>query len=632
MSFNKRFFALFLSLVLILTAAGCSKKTEEDDSTSTTEEITTVSPDDMFTDRDKEIGYDEASAVKITLADNKSTATTGSVKVSGNTVTITDEGDYVVSGKLTDGQIIVDCEKTDKPHIILNGADITCKTSAPIYVKQADKVVITLNKDTNNTLAVTGEFKNIDENNIDSAVFSKDDLTFNGSGTLTVKCAKGHGIVSKDDLVFTGGSYTVTAASHAIDANDSIRVLDGTFNLTGGKDGLHAENTDDTSLGFIYVKSGTFTITADGDGLDASSYMSIDGGTFKITSGGGSKNAEVKQEEFSPFKNSTSTDTDTASAKGIKANGNLTLSGCTITADCADDAIHSNSSVTFNATLTAKSGDDGIHADADTVINGGTINISECYEGLEGQTVTVNGGNINIVASDDGINAAGGNDQSGFGGGMMRDNFAADENSFIKITGGKIVVDASGDGIDSNGALDVTGGETYVWGPTNSGNGALDYAEKATITGGIFVATGMPGMAMNFSSAENQGAMLVNISGSGKVSLKNLDNKEILSFTPGKSYQCAVISCPEIVEGGTYTVSTSAGETSVEMTDSIVGSSNGTGGMMGGGKGGMDGGMMTPNEGFDENMTRPDGFGGGRGNRMPDNTMMNKQNFPQESA
>lgn len=621
MSFNKNFFALFLSLILILTAAGCSKKTEEDDSTSTTEEVTTVSPDDMFTDRDKEIGYDEASAVKITLADNKSTATADSVKVSGNTVTITDEGDYVVSGKLTDGQIIVDCENTDKPHIILNGADITCKTSAPIYVKQADKVVITLNKGTSNSLAVTGEFKNIDDNNIDSAVFSKDDLTFNGSGTLTVKCANGHGIVAKDDLVFTGGSYTVNAASHAIDANDSIRVLDGTFNLTGGKDGLHAENTDDTSLGFIYIKSGTFTITADGDGLDASSYMSIDGGTFKITSGGGSENAEVKQEEFSPFKNSTSADTDTASAKGITANGDLAISGCTVTADCADDAIHSNSNVTFNASLTAKSGDDGIHADADTVINGGTINISECYEGLEGQTVTVNGGNINIVASDDGMNAAGGNDQSGFGGGMIKDNFTADANSFIKITGGKIVVDASGDGIDSNGTLDVTGGETYVWGPTNSGNGALDYAGNATVTGGIFVATGSQQMAMNFSSAENQGAMLVSVSGSGKVVVKNSDNKEILSFTPGKTSQCAVISCPEITEGNTYIVSTSSGETSVEMTASVVGSSSGMGGMMGG-QGGMGGGMQTP----------PDGFGGGKGGRMSDNTMMNNKSFPTESA
>ncbi|MBP3441447.1 MAG: carbohydrate-binding domain-containing protein [Clostridia bacterium] len=605
----KKSISVFLAFLLLFTC-GCSSAQNPEETTAPTAqtaEITTLSAGDMFSDRDVNADYNESDCAKITLADNKSTSTDNSVNIAGNTITISAEGDYILSGKLTDGQIIVNCKDTEKPRLILNSAEITCKTSAPVYVKEADKVVITLADKTQNSLSVSGEFKNIDENNIDSAVFSKSDLTFNGNGTLKVSCTNGHGIVSKDDLVFSGGSYTVYAGSHAIDANDSIRATDSSFKLTSGKDGFHAENTDDASLGFIFLQKCSFETVSEGDGIDSSSSISIESGTYKITSGSGSANAEAKQEEFAPHMNQTSsTADDTVSAKGIKSGGDLSINGSSIICDSADDAIHSNSSLAVNATLTLKSGDDGIHADSDTVIKGGTVTISESYEGIEGQTVSITGGTITIKSSDDGINAAGGVDESGFGGGMKRDNFAADNNSYVKISGGKITIDAGGDGVDSNGSLEVTGGETYVWGPTNSGNGALDYGSSAVISGGIFVATGMSGMAMNFTSATNQGAMLANVSGTNSLKVKTSDGKEILSCSPVKSYQCAVISCPEITQGNTYNVLSDSASTSVEMTSAVTGASNGMpgGGMQGGGKGGH-GGMQTP----------PDGFGSG--NRMP---------------
>ena len=155
-------------------------------------------------------------------------------------------------------------------------------------------------------------------------------------------------------------------------------------------------------------------------------------------------------------------------------------------------------------TFEIKTGDDGAHADGNTTVSGGTLNITECYEGLEGATVDITGGEIHIVASDDGINAAGGNDQSGFG--PWQDAFSGSSEYYINISGGVIYIDASGDGIDSNGDLTVTGGEIYIDGPTSDGDGALDYDGTGTITGGTLVAVGSNGMVMNFGSNSTRAA------------------------------------------------------------------------------------------------------------------------------
>ena len=138
------------------------------------------------------------------------------VSISGSTVTITGEGTYLLSGSLSNGQIVIDAEKTDKLHLVLNGVDINCDTSAAIYVKQADKVFVTLAADTENKLSNQSEFVAIDDNNIDSVIFSKEDLTLNRLGSLTIHAAYGHGIVSKDDLVVTSGTYEINAASHGL--------------------------------------------------------------------------------------------------------------------------------------------------------------------------------------------------------------------------------------------------------------------------------------------------------------------------------------------------------------------------------------------------------------------------------
>ena len=260
---------------------------------SASAEQTALSVDlsDMFTDRDYEVGYEDE--VTVALSDSGTTADGDGVRVDGNIITITKGGTYLLTGTLSQGQIVVDAADTEKVQLVLDGVSISNSSSAAIYIRQADKVFLTTTKGSDNKLSVTGDYVQTDENNIDAVIFSKDDLTLNGQGTLTIDAAYGHGIVSKDDLVVTGGTYQITAASHGICGKDSVRIADGTFTITAGKDGIHAENADDETAGFVYIEDGSFSVTAEGDGVDASGSLTITGGSFALKTGGGSANAST---------------------------------------------------------------------------------------------------------------------------------------------------------------------------------------------------------------------------------------------------------------------------------------------------------------------------------------------------
>ncbi|MCC8181880.1 MAG: carbohydrate-binding domain-containing protein [Clostridiales bacterium] len=608
---NKRI-SILLALLLCFSPAltSCESQASDADTETTVESVSTdaeaitlLDTDDMFTDRDYEVGYDESECVVITLDGDSASCDSDSVTVSGSTVTITDEGTYLLTGDLTDGMIIVDADDSDKLQLVLDGVDICSGTSAALYVRQADKVFVTLASGSENTLSNGGSFVDIDENSIDAVIFSKDDLTLNGSGTLTIQSPAGHGIVSKDDLVITSGTYDITAASHGLSSKDSVRISEGAFTIVSGKDGVHAENADDSSLGYLYIAGGSFDITAEGDGLSAGSVLQIDGGTFTVATGGGSANGESdRNDSWSRFGgmqySSGSGDEESASVKGIKASGDLVLNGGTFTVDAADDALHSNADITVTGgNYSLSSGDDGLHADGALSITGGTLNVVTCYEGIEGQSIDISGGSITVTASDDGLNASGGNDESGysgFGGGM--DAFSTDTGCTITISGGSLTVSAGGDGIDSNGSLTVTGGTVWVDGPTDSGNGALDYGTEATISGGTFVALGTSAMAVNFGSSSTQGSMLITVSSQQagtEIALADSSGTVLVSGTAGKSYNSVLISCPGLAQGETYTLTTASDSTEITLSSLVYSSSGGAmgmGGTMGdnrGGRGGM---------------------------------------------
>ncbi len=585
-------FACVAALLLCATACSDQKQaTGESVPVVTTPSSLGVSADELFSDRDKDASFDADQAITVTLNGNSAVASSASVSVENGVVTLREAGTYLLSGELK-GQIIVEASKEDKLQLVLRGVTVTCENSSALYIRQADKVFLTLADGTVNTLTSTGELIDIDENSLDAAVFSKDDLTINGTGSLTVSCDTAHGIVSKDDLTVTGGQLTVTAAKHGICAKDRLDVAGGSFTVTAGKDGVHAENKDDETLGAIYLADSTWEITADGDGIQAAASLQIDSGTYTLTTGGGSENASTGS-SWGQWGGSyyTTQTTDNTSAKGIKCSGDLIINNGKFFINSSDDSLHSNASLyIIKGEFTLSSGDDGIHADTAVLIGGGTITITESYEGVEAQSITISGGVLDITASDDGINAAGGNDSSALGGRPGQGSFNADTDAFLSITGGKITIDAGGDGIDSNGALYVSGGETYVNGPTDNGNGALDYETEAIATGGIVVATGASGMAVGFGSSSTQACILYNTGSCAagtQVTLQDSHGNTVATFTPTKAFSSVALTAPGLEQDATCTLT--VGSQSYELTLDSYQYSNGGGGMMGGNNGGPGG-------------------------------------------
>lgn len=591
-----------LCFALTLAVCGChntSDKTIPMDNSLPTETASenetapkvdfTVSDEDMFSDNDYVTlpESDENSNIIINLNGNSAACSSDKVSINQTTVTIKEEGTYIISGTLNNGMLVVDANDNAKPHIIFDGVSISNNTSCALRVIEADKVFITLNEGVPNTLSNEGTFDGNDK--IDGVIFSKQDLTFNGDGDLTITSKEGHGIVCKDDLVITGGNYTINCASHGLDVNDSVRIDNATISIDAGKDGIHCENSDNLELGYIYVSSGEINIEAEGDGISAYYYVQIENGIFDITSGGGSVNGESHSSGgFGGFmggkpgypgsgNNSSNESTDSTSMKGIKATGSILIKDGTFNINSADDAIHANDVVTIDGgNIKIETGDDGLHADNTLNVNSGTIDISKCYEGLEATHVAVNGGNIKMIATDDGINAAGGVDQSGGGG---RDNgmfggggpgghggMSSNSNGSIKITDGTLYINSSGDGMDANGTLEISGGHTTIVGPTQGDTATLDYDVSGVITGGTFIGTGSTMMAQSFSSSENQGVIAINAgtqSANTRITLKDSAGNIIIDRTPELSFAVVILSSPDIVKGETYTIT--VGELSGEF-------------------------------------------------------------------
>ncbi len=525
-----------------------SPGTSENESATLPEVDFSATASDMFTKRDKKTDYDDTS-VHIQLNGSSATASSDRVQISNSTVTITEEDTYILSGTLDDGCVVVNADSSAKIHLVLDGVDINSDSSAAILVLSADKVIVTLASN-HNSLSNNGTFTAIDDINVNAVLYSKDDLSLNGSGSLTINSPAGHGISCKDDLVLAGGTYTITAANHGLDANDSIRLTASTISIEAGKDGIHAENADDATLGFVYIADGTYNINAN---------------------------------------------------------------------------------------------DDGIHASSTLTVNSGDINIAESYEGLEALDLVINGGNIRLIARDDGLNAAGGTDGSGFGGrgnvvtspgtsknnnpdnrtndrgnrpgknngdfsdmpnrpnngsfggdfnlDDLPDNFGGNfnpddlpgnfggfagnfggnfgdgfgggspgnmgsSNGSITITGGTLYLQASGDGIDANGSLTITGGDITLCGPNRGDTASLDYDTTATISDATFIATGATGMAQTLSSSQ-QGIITINVGNQNAgttLTLTDSKGKVLLTQTPELPYSLVILSSPDLVSGESYTL------------------------------------------------------------------------------
>ena len=483
--------------------------------------------------------YTTSSASTITLSGTTITVSGSNVTVSGSAATITAAGTYILTGTLTNGQIIVNAQDEGVVKLVLNGASITNTTNAPIDIEAAGKAIVILADGTTNYLtdASTYVFASADVDEPNACLYSKTDLSIYGGGSLTVKGNYNDGIASKDGLIIKSGTITVTAVDDGIRGKDYLIIRDGTITVTATGNGLKSDNDEDTTKGYIYIESGTVKVTSGGDALTAETDVLVSDGVLTLTSGGGS----------------SYTASTTLSKKAIKGVINTTIDGGTFTISSADDAVHSNKKIAiYGGTFTISSGDDGVHADSILYIYGGTINITKCYEGIESAYIVIDDGTISVVASDDGINGAGGNDSSSSG------TFVTTGSYYLYINGGYIYVYATGDGIDVNGSITMTGGTVLVNGPTNAANGALDYDSSFKISGGTLVAAGSSGMAQAPSSTSSQYSVLVTfrsvISANTLFHIEASDGTEIVTFAPKKQYQTVAFSSSKLTKGTTYKV------------------------------------------------------------------------------
>ena len=562
----KQIFRYFVLVLLVMSLTACASSaigashvnlaaqqmSESVNETSTTVDsqdgvvIAPISVEVDFDDEDLEAASSDSAATTIDLEGDTIVVAGSGAVVNGSIVTITAPGVYSLNGSLDDGQVVVNASNEDTVVLVLNSVAIFSSTSAPIYVNVAEKVILTLADGTENVITDGDDyvFPDAETSEPDAAIFSKEDLTINGAGSLMVNANYNHGIVSKDDLKITGGTITVNAVNDGIKGRDSIAVMDGTITVTAGGDGLQANNDEDAKEGYIAIEGGTLNITVGADGIQAVTRLLVSGGSLTITSGSGRMNT---------YNNTID------SAKGLKAGEDVTITGGVLAIASTDDALHSNGSLTISGgEMVLASADDGIHADTSLVINRGEVTITESYEGIESAAITINGGTIHLASKDDGINAAGGVDGSAAGGGWGRDNFAESGIYTLTINGGYVFVDAIGDGLDVNGTIAMTGGTVIVNGPTSNGNGPVDYMGSFTIDGGFFVAVGSAGMAQSPTTDSSQYSVMQTfssaVSGGTLFHLESSDGKEILTFMPAKAYQSVLISTPELTNGETYVV------------------------------------------------------------------------------
>ncbi len=549
--------------------------------TTELESLYTVAEAVSYSDEDKDADYNENTAVKIILADDQTVIEGGGASAQGDTITITSAGTYIISGQLTDGQLVVSADKEDVVQMVLDNAVIHNTNGPAVIIEQAEKAIITLAENSANELSDGETYEDTGDDAPDAAVYASDDLTINGSGELMVKGNYKHAVKTVDDLVITGGTLNITAVSDGLRGKDSVAVLDGDITIESGGAGIKSTEDEDAEKGWVSIDGGTLNIDSDDNGLQAETVLMISAGD--------------------------------------------------ITINAAQDTLHCNAHIQIlGGDMVMNAGDDGAHADDTLYIADGIITIQDSYEGLEGALVIIDGGDITAVADDDGINAAGGSDNSA----GPSDQFSDKEGYYIIINGGNVYVSAQGDGVDSNGDIYITGGTVVVDGPTSGGNSAIDIERSNfVVTGGTLIAAGSSGMLVSptqatqpvvtivFSTTQQAGSL---------VTVTDENGNQLFTIDPEKTYQSVMISSPEITQGMTigilfggqfsgdttnptyYTDGSVSGETSsISVTiDSLImtidenGNETQITGTFGGGGGGGRGGRPQGGD-MPEDGTRP---------------------------
>lgn len=533
--------SLLVALMLAVSTVGCKSVFEDDEYSGA--KVVEVDPDDSGTvdvpenPDDYSVSTDTSKIVYIHCKSNsfaiEGNASLVDIKTTGVKIELKKSGTYYIDGTLDNGQIQVDADSADVVKVVFNGATLNCSSEAAFRVKDCSKTIVTIADGTQNTITDG-------KNNSDSAaIYSKRYLAFSGgeqgTGTLSITAKCADGISCTKQLVFNGGTYNVASADDGIRGKLSLVIHDGNFTVDANGDALKSTSSKE-GYGYIEIDKGIFDITSGDEGLQADGTLTIKDGTFNIKK----------------------------SEKCIAAIGNITIDGGDFT---LTPTVTGGGESGSGHGICIKKNDEDVRA-GNVTINGGKINITQSYEGIQGVVISVNGGEVWINSTDDSFNASNGTG-GGFGGGFgprpgQQTSTTSGATPALNFNGGFVFVKSEGDGVDSNGELNITGGVVLV-SQSGSGNEPVDAGDgyEPKITGGVVVAVGSKDMAS--APSVSQTTFFTTVTGSAnKIFAVNAsDGTNVLAWKVPQSFQVVTVSAPEMGTD-TYSIITDATVTGSE--------------------------------------------------------------------
>lgn len=455
------------------------------------------------------------------------------VQIDGNHITITKGGDFAVTGACANGSITVDCADTDTVRLILDNCSLTNQEGSVLDIKKAAKVIVTSPFETTNSLVDGYEYT---DGSADNAAISSDaNLSFNGSGELTIGGNYQDAVVCNSDLKFASGTYYISGKNNAVVASKGISLKTGAFYVSAGEAGFKATSTDDGE-GYIGIETGSYVVSSLGNAFDAAGSMYYLNGSLAITT---------------TMDNSLA---DGGSAKGIKAGQNVEMYGGSAQIQTADDAVYAMSNVKIaTGCLNVTSGDDGIVAGDSIEIAGGSVVLSQCVEGFESNNVKLTGGFVDINSTNDGINICGGNDGSAAEERDGKNDIERSGEGELSIDQTCINIKSDADAIDVVGSINVLSGAVNVRGGQAEGNSSVDCSKDYVIKSGNVNAAGGDETVVMPSDASEQNTVVIEYASAQEadsvVCIKNDKNEIISCFAPATTYTKAIISKPDLKEG-----------------------------------------------------------------------------------
>ena len=487
--------------------------------------------------------YDESRASQITLADQTATVTGQGASFSDQTLTITQTGTYVLTGSGKNIKLVVEAADTDQVHLVFQNLTLEGEGTL-LQINKAQEVVISLAEGSQNALT---ESQASDDEEVKATIHSQVPLTLNGTGNLTLTALTKNALEVEDDLKVLGGTYTVKAANHGFKAEGALAIEAATLSIEAGKDGLHAEQDETTERANISLNPTQLSIAATEDGVDTGNELTIKGGTITVSQSEEGLEARVIRQLGGDVTIKSSDDGVNASAGSSNKTSDTSATSKTTDASATSNTADTSSSASQATTDSATASTSASQATADPAAT------SQVDQANKDKNATPPSPPAGQAPPQGGQPPQNGQGPGGMPPGGQEES---DPSLQIILEGGTLTIDAEGDGIDSNGTVSISGGSLVVNGSVQGGNGPLDAAGDITITGGRVWALGTSDMLQGFAQGSTQASITANIAGTAGQTLIILDakGKEVARQTASKDFQAVIMSSADLVDGQTYTI------------------------------------------------------------------------------